>query len=557
MLHKILFAGILVLAFLFRFVNLATIPIHLSHDEVGIGYSAWSVLQTGKDEYGNKNPTLFRSFDDYKLPGYIYSVSFFESFLGLSALSVRLPSAILGFLTVVATYFLVKEFLENKKGNQKIALFSMFVMATSPWHINFSRAGFETNGSVFFIVLAIFFLLKARNKPYFYILSSIAVVVSLYFYYTARILLPIVILVFAVIYFKNLLKDKKWVIISVLVGVLLVSPLIIPMFTNGLSRLNQVSIFNDVSIIEKYTTLIAENNNSPLLRFFYNRRFAFAHQFADGYFKNLDFDYIFTNGTGPLGLLHLWEFPFLMVGLFTLSHQKSKSKFIAYAWLLAVPIVGGFSLHQPNPLRTLPMAPILVLFTSFGVFFVFEKIKNYKKLAIVGLSLVIFFSLARFTVIYFDYQYKTSARNWGDGHRQMVAYVNSVKNHYDTIYISGYNWRPYIFYLFYSQYDPKKFQTNPDIFHIDNLKFGIADWDRIPGINLGKDYLTSFPKNEKTLFILTDNDYKKQEEVLEGSEYAIKVIKEINGAYLEKPFIAVELVKKLSGNVPNSQKIYN
>ena len=44
---------ILLLALVIRVWNLNTIPPHLTPDEAALGYNAYSILKTGKDEYGN------------------------------------------------------------------------------------------------------------------------------------------------------------------------------------------------------------------------------------------------------------------------------------------------------------------------------------------------------------------------------------------------------------------------------------------------------------------------------------------------------------------------
>src|SRR5581483_5962797 len=57
-----------------RLYNVTGDPPALYQDESAIGYNAYSILQTGKDEYGISHPLYFKSFGDYKLPVYIYSV---------------------------------------------------------------------------------------------------------------------------------------------------------------------------------------------------------------------------------------------------------------------------------------------------------------------------------------------------------------------------------------------------------------------------------------------------------------------------------------------------
>src|SRR3989344_1262034 len=109
----ILLCLIIFLAAFLRFFNLESTPPSLSHDEVAIGYNAWSILQTGKDEYGKMYPILFQSFDDFKLPGYIYATVLSEKLFGLTPFAVRFTSALLGTLTVVALYFLIKTLLKE------------------------------------------------------------------------------------------------------------------------------------------------------------------------------------------------------------------------------------------------------------------------------------------------------------------------------------------------------------------------------------------------------------------------------------------------------------
>lgn len=91
-------------------------------------------LQTGKDEYGVKLPLVFRSFEDYKLPGYVYATVISEKLFGLNAFAVRLSSALLGSLAVLVMYFLIKEIFDSqsrivdKKFSTQIALLTSFML---------------------------------------------------------------------------------------------------------------------------------------------------------------------------------------------------------------------------------------------------------------------------------------------------------------------------------------------------------------------------------------------------------------------------------------------
>ena len=396
----ILLCLIIFLAAFLRFFNLESTPPSLSHDEVAIGYNAWSILQTGKDEYGKMYPILFQSFDDFKLPGYIYATVLSEKLFGLTPFAVRFTSALLGTLTVVALYFLIKTLLK-----ENIALVAAFLLAISPWHINFSRAAFESNGSVFFLVLGTLFLFLSLKKPSFLIYASFSFVASLYFYYTARVLIPFILLAFFLSYKKELLAIKKTVVLSIVVGFIALSPLLPHMFSSGLSRVNQVSIFEEKTVTLPYQSFQEEEKNSLISKVFYNDKMAYMVKFVDNYLKNFNPDYYFSTGTGPMGLLYVWELPFLLSGVVFMFSLKQRWKWVILAWFFATPIVGGLTMGQPNALRTLPNCAIVPLFTALGLFSFsawYKKLHQHTMITgIVGVIILFFF--LRFMHLYFVY----------------------------------------------------------------------------------------------------------------------------------------------------------
>ncbi|MDO8451503.1 MAG: hypothetical protein Q7S76_01405, partial [bacterium] len=76
-------------------------------DEVRVGNTAWSLIKTGKDFYGNPFPIYFDTAGDYRPMGLMYLTAPFVATLGLSEFSVRLPSALFGIASVFLFYFLV------------------------------------------------------------------------------------------------------------------------------------------------------------------------------------------------------------------------------------------------------------------------------------------------------------------------------------------------------------------------------------------------------------------------------------------------------------------
>src|SRR3989344_9236296 len=164
---KTLLVIVILLAAFLRLYKLGSYPA-LNADEAAIGYNAYSLLQTCKDEHGNAWPIHFQSFNDYKPGLYFYLVMPFVKILGLNEWSVRLPNAIVGIATVYLIYiFVVELFKKESTGNGEqfneplLALISAFMLAVSPWHLHFSRGGWEANVATFLMLLGTYLLVRA------------------------------------------------------------------------------------------------------------------------------------------------------------------------------------------------------------------------------------------------------------------------------------------------------------------------------------------------------------------------------------------------------------
>src|SRR3989344_3591978 len=112
--NRWLLVVILVLAAVLRLWQLGEYPIHLTNDEAAIGYNAYSILKTGRDEHGELLPIVFKSFGDWKPGLYIYTTVPSVFLFGLTEFAVRLPSALAGILAVYLVYLLTSK-LFNKK----------------------------------------------------------------------------------------------------------------------------------------------------------------------------------------------------------------------------------------------------------------------------------------------------------------------------------------------------------------------------------------------------------------------------------------------------------
>lgn len=231
--YQILFLLIIFAVGIFlRFYKLSSVPDGLYQDETAIGYNAYSILTTGKDEYGVVHPLYFKSFGDRKLPIYIYLTAVSESIFGVTPFAVRFTSALLGSFTLIVLYFLVFEITKKRE----LAILSSFLLAITPWHIQFSRAGFEVNIALFFALTGTLFLIYARKLSSlqlgFILLSVIFFGLSLYSYNVTRILSPLLALSVLFSYRKDFFKLPNYIIgIGVGVSIIAILPFIITIFS--------------------------------------------------------------------------------------------------------------------------------------------------------------------------------------------------------------------------------------------------------------------------------------------------------------------------------------
>ena len=136
---------VLILAFFLRFNKVTEIPPALNWDEVSIAYNAYSILNTGKDEWGVFLPIHFKAYGEYKLPAQIYASIPGIAFFGLNELGVRITPVVYGTLTVLLMFFLGRAIFQSSL----VGIFAATLLAISPWHIHLTRASFESSFAVF------------------------------------------------------------------------------------------------------------------------------------------------------------------------------------------------------------------------------------------------------------------------------------------------------------------------------------------------------------------------------------------------------------------------
>lgn len=431
---KLLLAVILVLFLFTRLYKIEDIPSSVYWDEASIGYNAFSIAETGKDEWGEFLPIHFRAFGEFKLPVYIYAVVPFVKIFGLSAFSVRLPAVLFSSGVVILTYFLAKKLTDNKS----IGLLGSFFVSISPWFFIFSRTGYEATAGLMFYMLAIYFFLKIHKQNWYILFSALSFILSAYSYNSYRIIGPLTILILLIFHLKNLKSIFKISIFPVLLSVIFLVISIIPAYRlyrydSGASRLRAVSATSS-SFIKNYLSHFSPD-------------FLIIH--GD---KNLR-----SQQTG-FGQLYLPELAFLLLGFLYLVRSKSKYKLIPLILLFLGPIPAAITKESPHALRSISMVPFIVMISAEGAIYFGQLFKNKKNL--INFAVVIIFLI--FFVNYFQSFLNTypveSLKDWQYEYKRIYIDYGDKFDQYSRILISDRYAQPYIFTLFYLKYDPDKFR---------------------------------------------------------------------------------------------------
>src|SRR3990167_10335974 len=205
---KILLVTILLVAAVLRIYKLGANPPHLTPDEAALGYNAYSILKTGRDEYDELLPIVFKSFGDYKPGLYVYLTVPSVAVFGLTEFAVRLPSALMGVLAVYLLYLIIKKLFNS------LEIIASLMLAISPWHIHFSRGAWEINLALTLALAGIYmFLLSLKNQKYL-IWSAGLFGLTLLTYQGAKLSTAIVILILLALHLKKVLKFKRKVLFA-------------------------------------------------------------------------------------------------------------------------------------------------------------------------------------------------------------------------------------------------------------------------------------------------------------------------------------------------------
>jgi 4-amino-4-deoxy-L-arabinose transferase-like glycosyltransferase len=117
------------------------------------------LAETGRDEWQQPWPLVFRSFGDAKLVGYIYTVMGVGRLIGWQMLAVRLPSFLAGIGIVVLVYLVAKLWWHDERVSQ----LSVLLLLISPWSWHYSSIGFEAHLGLMLFLFSLYLWLGRHS----------------------------------------------------------------------------------------------------------------------------------------------------------------------------------------------------------------------------------------------------------------------------------------------------------------------------------------------------------------------------------------------------------
>lgn len=448
---KLLFL-ILIFGFALRAYKITSQPLY--GDELTGVYDSYSLLKVGKDQTGQPFPLTF-SMRGGSLPGYTYLSLIPVYIFGPTALGDRSVSLFAGTLIILLTFLIAKKlFTEN------IGIISAFFTAISPWALNLSRGGFETNLALMFVLLGVVSFLYSEKKPYFLIFGAISFCLAMFTYQTYKLLVPVFMLLTVwylggINYFTSKTL-KKYSFISIGILSLFIAVLVLQSFSNNSERRfneSQNSIREVITQTINYDREIA--GSSAISKFFHNKYVEHFILLRNSYLKFYSLDFLFINGDGnprhnmtQTGELYFADFVLIIAFLLFIIRRGSRKehKFIL-GWIIISPIAASL-LGETHALRASLMMPALIIICSIGLV---SLISKYKLFFLSLIFLVQFLFLIEKLYVVSPVKF---ARFWSGGARDAVEIAEDRKDNYDQIIISNKIDNIEYAYPVYAQVDP-------------------------------------------------------------------------------------------------------
>ncbi|WP_019913678.1 hypothetical protein [Paenibacillus sp. HW567] len=461
-----------------RTIYIGSIPQGLNQDEASIGYDAYAILHYGIDRNGVQLPVHLIAWGSGQNALYAYLSMPFLLLFGLTPLSVRALSLVMGLLGMIFFCLCMRQLFPSRAAG----IFAMFFIAINPWHIMMSRWALESNLFPTLILIAVLFLLKSFQTPKWSYGFTIILAISLYAYGTAYFFVPIFAICSAFLLLYSRALRIRTMIWNVILFVLLALPILLFIVINHY-KLEEIAA--GLFTIPKLTTPRVEQISS-----------VFSGQLlqtAAGHFSSFiqlmrsGSDGLLWNSISPYGYAYPIALPFALLGLIVMIHALRTSgrerplQAVMLLWLLVAVLMALITDVNINRINII-FYPLIML-VAVGAMWLYHKVKLVGILSVAAFAVMFGF----FTNAYFREFPKQIGPAFYDSLGAAVQYASEASS--GEIYVTNKVNMPYIYVLFYEKINPHDFlnsvhYTNPgdafqNVASFSRYRFG--DPDIVPG----------------------------------------------------------------------------
>ena len=386
-----LLVSILIIATFLRFYHLTTTPPGLYPDEAIDGNNAAEAAVTGHYQ-------VFYTEDNGREGLYVNVIAAMFQFFHAphEPWVVRLPAAVAGVLTVLGLYLLVAELFGGGAG-----LLAAFLLATSFWHINFSRIGFRAILAPLLLTWALYLLIKAfktisaRAAAAYAALAGIVYALGFYTYIAYRVT-PLLFLLF-IPFFKKYPDFWKRVLVFIVATFIVAAPIgwyFVKHPADFFGRTSEIAVTNAANPVADF----AGNFAKTLLMFNVHGDDNWRHNFSGAPELFWPVGILFVIGI-VLGLAWLWrerkvwhESKMMLFGWLTV-----------FAWFILTALPAAASDESiPHALRSILMLPPAMTLAALGGIWSYDFIKkHWNRKAAIGVAAIFLIGVAVFA--YVDY----------------------------------------------------------------------------------------------------------------------------------------------------------
>lgn len=458
--YEIMLVITIIIGSFVRLFNIDKMPNALNIDEASSGYDAYTIMKYGIDKAGKSYPIVLYAWGSGQSVLYSYIMIPFLLIGGLTEFTIRAPMALVGIASLYVIYYLLKNIFENKK----IVLIGTIFFSICPWHIMKSRWGMECNLFPDLILLAVLLLiigLKKKNNI-LQVLSFITIGISSYSYATSYLFLPIFVLILLVYLIKSKQISVKKA--STYLGIVFIIsfPLIIYVIINTFN-LNEISIFGitiprlKVNRYEEVSTIFSNN----ILANCMNNLVATIKLIL------VQYDKLDWNSLPQHGLFYFVSIPFLFIGIYVSIKKYIKNKYNQFMniWMISSLILSMFCIINVNRINII-MIPC-IYYIILGLYYIIDK---YKFL-IPCISIIYITSFGFFIRDYWSQDFNKYF-TFNSGLEEVSKYCE--ESDCENVYCYYSFKEPFIYFLFYGQYDVNEYINSVQYFRengiFDNIK---------------------------------------------------------------------------------------